>query len=507
MEKQIESIQNIYDYNWIYSEFEKFYIRNRNNLKIHKESKTVENTYFWVTPWGKTPTPWYSIVLALIYQKYTKNTVTLIINDMWKENKLFPYYKEIISLIDSSLLYFKGNNYIKVIRLSQMNDAELEHGELMLLRDSVKQNTIKRLQSSKKGKEYDETFNEWQQQLYPMAKKIKGILEQNKISYIISPGGMFQETGFLFKICKKKGISINTFDSGAGRVKIGINCIAAQVGNTKACYEIVSKLDNITKLIEAAFEVLDKRMKAQKDIGDLSKGEIVQLSACGAEENYDVIIFTNIEHDTAALGTHIFYEDDSEWLLHTVAYILEKTPYTVAVREHPLQRKFSNKYAFDYLSKRFEMNDRFKFFSYQDKINSYDLINGAKLILVNTSTIGIESAMLGKRVITESGSYYADAGFMKKCVTESVYFDEIKSALDLPYKLNTDEMTEAAVYYGLTQLCSNAITDFTPQNEDYFRWVKKDISELLDYMDTKLIFNSLIEKESIIRKQFDERFK
>lgn len=507
MERGTEDIQNIYDYFLFDREFEKFYVRNEKELRTTSGNGTENNTFFWVTPWLTTPVPWYTMVLALLYQKYTKDFVTLIINDMWKENKFFPYYKEIIGLIYSSILCFKENNYIKIIWLSEIKDVELEYEELLLLKDSAKQNTIKKLQSSKKGKEYDETLSVWYQQLYPMAKKIKGILGYKKISYLIVPGGMFQETGFLFKICRKMGVNIDTFDSGAGIVKIGINCIASQIGNTKECYEIVSKLENKAKLIEAASEVLVNRMKAQKDIGDLNKGEIVQLSACGTEENYDVIIFTNIEHDTAALGTHIFYEDDSEWLLHTVAYILEKTPYTVAVREHPLQREFSNKNAFDYLSEKFGMNDRFTFFSYQDEINSYDLINGAKLILVNTSTIGIESAMLGKRVITESESYYANAGFMKKCVSESVYFDEITDALNLPQKLNKDQITEAAMYYGLTQLCSNAITDFTPQNRDYFRWVNKTVTELLEYMDTKLIFDSLIEKKSIIKMLFDKKFK
>ncbi len=64
-----------------------------------------------------------------------------------------------------------------------------------------------------------------------------------------------------------------------------------------------------------------------------------------------------------------------------------------------------------------------------DPVNTYDLIGKAKVVVSYISTVGSEAAALGKTVVTEGKSCYADLGFVWEQKTRKEYFEFLSKAL------------------------------------------------------------------------------
>ena len=151
--------------------------------------------------------------------------------------------------------------------------------------------------------------------------------------------------------------------------------------------------------------------------------------------------------------------------------------------------------------------ERFRFISCREEVNSYQLINESGVIIVNTSTIGLESAMMGKRIVTESESYYSDASFVTKCYTEKEYFDSLIKEVERKKALSPEEIKEASIYYGLAQLCSGGKSYFTTQNKDFDVWIKKDFKSIVNNGETKLYIKSLLEKKALAKIKYEKQYK
>lgn len=491
-------------------EFNRFVLHNIRSLSFDFKRKVRNKiVYFWITPWGNTPTPWYTLILAALYKRYTAYNVKIILNDMWKGDSLGPYYTQIIKLIQSKSLFIKQCCHMELIKLSEVKSAKLTDEDIEILKEAVKQNTIKSLQTSFGSIRYEQRYSLWKKALYPMAERIKSLLENRSEDEFIIPGGGYEETGFLCQMCMKRCISFSTFDSGIKSMILGKDCVATWQGNTKEVYEYVNRMKRKDKVISMGFKILEERMNAKIDIASSYIDETVQICKRNEEHQskFDIVIFPNIEHDTASLGTLLFFGDYVEWLTKSVKFILDETDARVAVREHPMQRKYGNKHTFDYLNRQFGKSERYKFYACDQDVNSYDLIAGAKLVIVSTSTIGMEAAMMGKRVITISNVFYGEAEFCVRCDNEKTYFDEILRAINVPVKLREDKINEAAIYYVLTQMCNWAVTDFTPHNQAYSKWTRMKVKDILNYEDTELLVKALISRQPlallILKKRFE----
>lgn len=489
--------------------FNKFVLSNLKGLHFNPKRRTNSKTvYFWVTPWGNTPTPWYTLVLAALYKKYTAYDVKIVLNDIWGNSFLGSQYAPIIKLIMQKVPFIKMCCHMDLIKLSEMTSVRLTDEEKAVLKGTAKQNTIKSMQTSAGSIRYDQWHRLWLDTLYPIAEKIKGLLESSMNKEFVIPGGVYEETGFLCQMCLERHISFWTFDSGIRNMILGRNCIATWQGNTKEVYEFVAGRKKTKEVIAMGFHILEKRMNAKTDIAASYIEETVQVCERDRHncDRFDIVIFPNLEHDTASLGTHLFFDDYVEWLTKSVKYILDKTDASVAIREHPMQRKLGNKHTFDYLNHQFGKNKRFRFYACDEDINSYDLIAEAQLIIVSTSTIGMEAAMLGKKVITISNVFYGDSKFCIRCDKEETYFKEIEQSLNSPVKLSENSVNEAAIYYVLTQMCNWALLDFTPHNQAYSQWTKMKVKDILECGDTKLFFKALISGQPLALLTFIKQF-
>lgn len=465
-----------------------------------------------LTSWvGLLSVPLYGITIGLLLKNKGYTNISFVVNDLLnKKNSLrFGDYSE----MDSILRLLKNKNIAKfhfeVIRLSKIEDEIINNKDRDIMRRYANLNTIKYCGNSLNDQKHKLIFEKWINIYSVLSKKIKRCEAFGWDRFII-PGGMFQETGLILEMFREKGIDVITYDSGEERYKIGINVCAAQNGNVSTTAKhILSRNRDLDKIKDIAEKILENRMKGQPELSVVGQGKIIQNVAYGhnVDQKYDVIIFTNLEFDTAALGTHTVFENDYQWILETIQFVLQYTDATIAIRQHPLQRQFKEVTTNEEsIKKIFEGNNRVTFIDYNSKINSYDLLENAKVIIVNTSTIGLEAGLLGRSVVTDSQSYYSEASFVQYSNTKAAYFDNIQKTLRGEIQTEETDKLEAAVYYFLTQKCSSVLTNFTPQPMDFNLWVKRKFTDLSNDRAIEYLLDAIVGLKSVDRQVYEEIF-
>ncbi len=464
-----------------------------------------------LTPWMGLPVPWYAMTIGLILADKGYQNIVWIVNDIWERKSLVcPYYMEQVQSVKKVLGAGRLREcQFEVMALSDLADAVLDEDDRNMMARCSALNTIKYWGNSIKDDGHAKIQGMWMALYGRMCGKIKkcSTLAWDRI---VIPGGAFQEAGLFLELFRKRGIGVITYDSGIRSLALAINGCAAQ--NEDIGCIVQSIIENRYEIntdmaIKDAKDIFVNRMQANPEIGVVGKGDVIQNITYekSAGKGYDIVLFTNLEFDTAALGTHDAFPDDYTWIMETVKFVLENTKATIAIRQHPMQKDFAGiKTNEESLRKEFEGNDRVAFINYDEKISSYKLLEEAKVIIVNTSTIGLEAGMVGKPVITDSHAYYCRASFVRYGGTVQDYFASILDVLDKKAEVSMQSRKEAAIYYFFTQRCSWAMTDFTPQPEDYWRWVKKPYGELLEDNIAGYMTKNIVELEPLAKQICEE---
>ncbi len=189
---------------------------------------------------------------------------------------------------------------------------------------------------------------------------------------------------------------------------------------------------------------------------------------------YDVIIPLNIMWDSAALGLDYIFKDEIEWLQKTLRFLIDNTDVTIMVREHPAQRVSSEYYYKDYKSDLAiidEYPERIRYVDANADINTYQYIEKCKLVLPYTSTIGLESIMMGKPIVLHTKVYYSK--YIGQPSDETAYFNKI-----LEYLTDTSKNVccNDCVYLAyLFQMCHAIRTQWS---ECFDGWLKNDLEEV-----------------------------
>lgn len=257
----------------------------------------------------------------------------------------------------------------------------------------------------------------------------------------------------------------------------------------KRLYSVVSDVDKSNRPKESvaeAFQYEDAIEHVYQQTAEVPKNQ----------KFYDVIIPLNIAWDAAALGLEEAFASYEEWLFETVEFIMERTDASVFVREHPAQAVFKD-FAYedvDRLLEKYVGNDRFYFCRSNEKINTYRMIEKCTVVLPYTSTVGIEGALLGKRVITNARSYYADMDFVKKAKNKQEYFELIKKALYNEVDITVSATRDAyLVYLAMKKIL--LLTKFLKSNDV---WMDESPEKLVSCPDVQKIIKALAENIPIV---------
>jgi hypothetical protein len=170
-----------------------------------------------------------------------------------------------------------------------------------------------------------------------------------------------------------------------------------------------------------------------------------------------VVLFTNLNFDTAVLGRNPVFKSMYEWIEEVIRYWNKnKIETKLVIRVHPAEGKTLS-VTKDFVKTRvgslIEHNKNIHLYDSLDEVDSYSLIENMKFSLVYASTIGLETAIMGKVFIVAGNAHYRYKSFSLFHENKEDYFKEIETQLKRHYPSNQKSNDALKYAYFLFFVC------------------------------------------------------
>lgn len=458
-----------------------------------------------VTPWVSTPAPWFSLALAVGLARRGK-----AIELVWDDSGLgLPL--DAPERVHQQNAHIAGaletlGHIFPVSRLSEQSPQPARESDDQALQQLSELNLTWGLRGARPSERERRSFALAPEDLARALALIRGLLRGTRYESLLLIGGIYGTSGLFRLAAEEAGIRVATFDGTFGVIQICVDGIAAQQSDIPSAFRELERAapQILSWACTQAQDAFQRRVEAR----DEAAYQVVPPQHDGVVPSAGVVIPLNVEWDAAALGRHGIFDDTVDWITATVEFILTNGSQTIAVRQHPAERKKFERSRFDIgaiLQERFGANPRLRLIAPGEPINTYDLIRSAAVVLPFASTIGIEAAAMGKVVLVSGSSCYSDLDFVWKASSREEYLDLLGRALrgELPRKPH--QVDKAWLCYYLTPVCNRVWTHFTPapSASDFWKWVASDPEDLFDDDAVADILTALAEKRplSLIRHE------
>lgn len=450
-----------------------------------------------LSPWSNCPLAWFALTLGALLGRQGLR-VTYLLNDLCDVLDAVSFEDD-CRVIEGVLARANG---VRVVRLSSVPTVLHAVFDEAMVTKAARSNAI----WLNKGSLPVERVDVLQRAFMPLLQRslphLNGLFSSQEFTFIVAPGGMYGNTGLLVLLGEKHGVRVSTYDSGEGQLLLGTSGPAACQYDIAHCVLEAKALlgADLPLACEVARAHLERR-RTQKQAYFTSgthAGMPIQVLAAAEDTHVHpegVLIPLNVEWDTAATGLHRFYRDDTEWVTRTVAFLLEQGDIDVVVRQHPATRIFTDgaQWMADELARRFGQHPRFHFIAAAAAVNSYQLLEAARVVLPLSSTIGVEAAMLGKPIVLESRAYYATLAFAEVCDDEATYFARVLHHARRPSTLPSEKVVSAELTYFFAAVANELATEFTPVPEDFAKWSTRTLEELQASPAIRTFVTALVE--------------
>jgi hypothetical protein len=429
-----------------------------------------------VTPWVGTAVPWYSLAIGMLLAADGAR-VTFLFDDLPFGDSMFRY-RYIRRCISTVLDSIKGRH--EVIQLSRVASTNsIDSTARKSIQRLARLNAVWQMRGEIVDKGRLEHIALYEKQISAAHGPISRVVQSASLDVLFVPGGVFGTTGIWTETARAAGIRIASYDTGGYEtVMLATNGIACQLQDIPDAFRrLMGSCDEaeLTFAVRSAYDEMARRRSGTDTFSSQMKSDV----DAGREFDGAVLIALNSSWDSAALGLHAVFDDNTHWILETVRTLLEFTDVPVIVRQHPAERLEFARTSDDYgelLRSHFGAHPRLRFIAAAEPVNSYALLDQVAAVITYTSTVGIEAAAVGRPVITPSNAYYASLGFVWRAGSEDEYKRMLIRAATGDLAVTDAMRREAAVCYYLTQCCNWIFTQFNPA--DFSKWSKRDLATL-----------------------------
>lgn len=137
-------------------------------------------------------------------------------------------------------------------------------------------------------------------------------------------------------------------------------------------------------------------------------------------------LFTNLNYDTAVIDKNSHFNSMEEWIFSVIEYWKrDVTDIKLVIRIHPGEIKLvtaSREFLGDRIRAACGDTGKIIVFDSDEKVNSYELINGMDYGLIYSSTIGLEIAYTGKTCVVAGLPWFRDKSFVICPGSRDAYF-------------------------------------------------------------------------------------
>jgi hypothetical protein len=251
----------------------------------------------------------------------------------------------------------------------------------------------------------------------------------------LTSGRTTSHSGF-YELCRAKGIPVVTWDEavgGLGSFIFALNDHAVNYNKPRA-WEKLSKVPLTKQEDDFVQYYFSKSSKGQFGRHSYYTAPITEKTEICSQLNLNpdlpiTALLTNLTWDTSALDKAVFFDDMIDWLVQTIRFYEDRPNDQLVIRTHPAEGHLED-YARGKESVTRILNRQFpnlpshiKVISGHEEINSHVLCDMASAIVVFTTTVGIEMAVKGRRVMSVGKSHYRGKGFTVDVGTKEDYFN------------------------------------------------------------------------------------
>jgi hypothetical protein len=312
--------------------------------------------------------------------------------------------------------------------------------------------------------------------------RVRSMMHSLDFEYVTVCGGVIGPSGLYLEAARDAGVRAATFDGGLGWVEVNTEGVAAQQTDMPRTFALLDEsLERRPVEVEDAARHEYELRRTGRDNTQYQLARPGTSDGSAGVAARSVLIPLSVIFDASALGRHHIFEDSEDWLVTTIGALLEQTDDRIIVRQHPSERKSTERSRFDVravLDGAFGDNGQLWFVAAEDDVSTYDLLDATRLVLPFVSTIGIEAAALGKPTIISGAVYYAGLGFVYAPETRNEYLDLLARGARDELPLLPDQTSRAWRAYYLNAVCHRVWTNFGPQPPDFWRWVSRLPDEL-----------------------------
>jgi hypothetical protein len=264
----------------------------------------------------------------------------------------------------------------------------------------------------------------------------------NRPEVLLTPNGSILEFGAVYQAARFLNIPVVTYEFGEQRGRIW------QARNAEVMRQETDALWQRRKdvpLTESQWEQVRLLFASRQGAslwenfsrlwqGQPSQGGEQARQALDLQADKPVaLLAANVIGDSLTLGRQVFSRSMTEWLQRTAAYYAAKPEVQLVVRIHPGERYTKGSSVADVLRQSIpDLPANIRLVEASNPLNTYDLVEIADLVLVYTTTVGMEAAMSGAPVIVAGQTHYRGKGFTLDPGSWEEYFREMEAVLVNP---------------------------------------------------------------------------
>ena len=195
---------------------------------------------------------------------------------------------------------------------------------------------------------------------------------------------------------------------------------------------------------------------------ELQRGDVFAFNSAPRAENISsekqrlgipldrscITFFSNLIWDAANVSRDIAFDSFLDCMIKSIEYFADRDDVQILIRPHPAETLIGTKAGYwDLVVDHFgdQLPGNVTLISPKDEVNSFTMIDISTIGVVNTSTVGLEMAMLGKPTLLVAETHYRGKGFTNDVTSPEHFFECAENALKNP--LLPEEQCRLAMKY------------------------------------------------------------
>jgi len=210
-----------------------------------------------------------------------------------------------------------------------------------------------------------------------------------------------------------------------------------------------------------------------------------------------ITIFTNLIWDAANVSRDLAFKNALECVIETIEFFKNHPKVHVVLRAHPAEKVLGTKERYgDLVRMHFKdgLPDYVTIIEPEMEVNSFSVIDISDIGVVNTSTVGLEFALLGKPILLISDTHYRNKGFTYDVSSKEEYFKELNILLKTgELKPNQISLSEKYFYMMMFKYQQNIPLEY--EKGVFRKYTYKTINSIPPNHNIYKIVNKMLDNE------------